>query len=585
MDHSQEQIFLQLCDRLSTKGEFAVERLDHWAATTPERPFFHYGEEDKTYSYREFGLLTDAIAGNLAANGLGKGDRVAVFTTNPMLAALMMFASWKAGAVYAPVNFSFKGRLLSYQLQDTAPQWLVTDPGLMPAVNAVVGQLDRLPVLTLFRPPAGAHDHIGTVELPDARFRQIAWERLTASAQRPDISLTFDDAANIVYTSGTTGPAKGVLQSHRWIASYTYNLSWSMSPEDVIYNDLPMYHIGGAIANVVRAAWVGCEVAVWDRFSPTSFWSRIASRGATTAILLDVMMPWLMKAPANPDDRANTLNKVHMQPLPLHHHEVAKRFGIDIVTAGFGQTESGSPLGLVIEELPEGEATPMACYRGLPRREILSRAQEMGMPVLQGEQVKRKGVMGQPTPFVEVAVLDEHDCPCPVGQPGQLAIRTRLPGVLMTEYLGKPAATVAAWRNLWFHTGDAAVLQPDGMYDFVDRLGDRIRVRGENLSSFQVEDMLNQHPQAQMVAAFAVPGTEGDEDDIVAFVVPIDGSDLSEGELHRFAGDTMPKYMRPKHIRIVTELPRTPTNKVEKYKLRAVLLNELQASDSGQCSG
>lgn len=585
MDHSQEHTFQQLCDRLSTKGEFAVERLDHWAATTPERPFFHYGEEDKTYSYREFGLLTDAIAGNLAANGLGKGDRLAVFTTNPLLAALMMFAAWKAGAVYAPVNFSFKGRLLSYQLQDTAPQWLVTDPGLMPAVNAVAGQLDRPPMLTLFRPPAGAHDHVATVELPDARFRQIPWEQLTASAQRPDISLTFDDAANIVYTSGTTGPAKGVLQSHRWIASYTYNLSWSMSPADVIYNDLPMYHIGGAIANVVRAAWVGCEVAVWDRFSPTAFWSRIASRGATTAILLDVMMPWLMKASASPDDRSNTLNKVHMQPLPMHHHEVAKRFGIDIVTAGFGQTESGSPLGLVIEELPEGEATPAACYRGLPRREILSRAQEMGMPVLQGEQVKRKGVMGRPTPFVEVAVLDEHDCPCPVGQPGQLAIRTRLPGVLMTEYLGKPAATVSAWRNLWFHTGDAAVLQPDGMYDFVDRLGDRIRVRGENLSSFQVEDMLNQHPQTQMVAAFAVPGAEGDEDDIVAFVVPIDGSELCVDELHRFVGDTMPKYMRPKHIRLVTELPRTPTNKVEKYKLRAVLLNELQASNSGQCSG
>lgn len=562
---------------LAADGELITERLDHWVATSPDKTFFHYGEDNITYTYREFGRITDAMAGNLAAQGVAKGDRVSVFSTNALVSALVMFAVWKAGAVYAPVNFSFTGRLLTYQIDDTAPRLLITDPGLLPAVNAVAKNLRQLPNVVLYLPPQGRHDHVDKPEPIDSRFPTLAWDDLTVDAERPDVSIAFDDPANIVYTSGTTGPSKGVLQPHRWMAGYTYNLRLPMSPADVIYNDLPLYHVGGAIANVARAAWVGCEVAVWDKFSARDFWSRIASRKVTTAILLDVMIPWLMKVPESADDRANTLNKVHMQPLPLHHRDVAKRFGIDIVTAGFGQTESGAPLGIFIEEMPEGEGTPAELYRGLSRKQIADRVSASGVTLVSGKDVVRKGVMGTPNPFMEVIVLDEQDRPCKVGQPGELAIRPKLPSLILTEYVGKPQATVLAWRNLWFHTGDAAVLQSDGMFDFVDRLGDRIRVRGENVSSFQVEDLLNQHAKVQMAAVLSIPSAEGDEDDIAAFVVPLEGATLTEEDVRMFASTTMPKYMRPKHIRIVSEIPRTPTNKVEKYKLRARLLEEFKA--------
>jgi carnitine-CoA ligase len=129
------------------------------------------------------------------------------------------------------------------------------------------------------------------------------------------------------------------------MAEYTRGLRRLITPDDVIYNDLPMYHVGGAIANVGRAVWAGCEVAVWDRFSPSGFWDRIGSRQATAAILLDVMIPWMMKAPERAGDRRNTLNKVHMQSLPQHHAGVARRFGFHFVTAGFGQIESWAPCG------------------------------------------------------------------------------------------------------------------------------------------------------------------------------------------------------------------------------------------------
>ena len=314
----------ELTTMLRAGGEMAVERLDHWAKATGERCFFYYGEDDVTLSYAEFGLRTDRIAGNLAARGIQKGDHVSVFSTNPLVCTLAMFGIWKAGAVYCPINFGYSGRLLSYQLNDTAPSLVITDRGLLGALNDVAHDLQQVPAVCLFDPTGQSPAVI------DERFgEKLAWTDLEQAATRPTVSLGFDDPANIIYTSGTTGPSKGVVQPHRWMAQYTFWGRTLLCAEDVIYNDLPMYHVGGAVFNIVRAAMVGCEVAVWDRFSPSAFWDRIRTRGATTAELFDVMIPWLTKAPATPYDRDNTLNKVHMQPLPEGHADGSKRFGCD----------------------------------------------------------------------------------------------------------------------------------------------------------------------------------------------------------------------------------------------------------------
>jgi crotonobetaine/carnitine-CoA ligase len=563
---------------LTAQGNNVVERLDHWVHHTPDATYFHYGELDRSLTFAEFGALTDTIAGNLHALGVTRGDRVSVLSTNSLLCALVMFATWKVGGIYAPINYSFTGRLLAYQVDDTAPALLVTDSALAPAVHAVGPEVAARPMVVVCD-DATAPDTTA-LQLPSDNpvFATLPWARLMRPSSRPAVDLGFDDAAAIFYTSGTTGPAKGVLLPHRWLASYTYYHRMLLAQDDVLYCDLPLYHVGGAVSLVARAAWVGCEVAVWDRFSPREFWSRIETRGATVAALLDVMIPWLLKAEADDRDRMNTLNKVHMQPLPARHQEFAKRFGIDFVSTGFGQTESGCPLGLIIEETVFGEGTPAQRYKGLSHEEILARAQESGIVTLAGHAATRKGMMGTAVPFMEVAVLDDHDEPCPAGVPGQLAVRPRIPGVIFTEYLGKADATVSAWRNLWFHTGDAAVLQDDGSFDYVDRLGDRIRVRGENLTSSQVEDLLNQHPAVQMAAVFGIASTEGDEDDVCAFVVPVTPRTVSAVELHDFAEATMPKFMRPRHIRVVEELPKTPTNKIEKYKLRQMILAELTAA-------
>ena len=551
----------ELTALITADGTTLLERLDHWTIERPDAVCLYDGETDTEFTYQEFGAITDRIAGNLAGLGISKGDRISVFTTNSLFAAQLMFACWKAGAVYSPINFSYQGRLLSYQLRDTSPQLLFTDADLYGRVPEV---WEDIRTETDFRIVVLDDDSDG----PVAGVPRVPWSTMTADAQRPDVAISPEDPANIVYTSGTTGPAKGVLQPHLWINQYTFGLRSYLGADDVVYNDLPMYHVGGAFANVGRAIWMGCEAAIWNKFSPSEFWERIDRRGATAAILLDVMIPWLMKAPEAPEDRENTLSKVHMQPLPLHHTAVARRFGFDCVSAGFGQTESGAPLKLFMRETPDGSGTPEHLLKGLTGDRLVAAVEQKGLTVVDGEAVTVKGGMGFPSRFVEATILDTEDRECPRGVPGELAFRPNMDHIMMTEYIGKPEATEKAWRGGWFHTGDSAMQEEDGSFRFVDRLGDRIRVKGENLSSFQVEDLLNGHSDVQMTAVFAVPSTEGDEDDIVAYVVPGEGSSVTVEELRAYAVESMPKFMRPSHYRVVDDIPRTPTNKIEKYKLR-----------------
>lgn len=561
---------------LHADGEILPRRLDYWARETPDRAFFFYGEDDVTFTYAQFADRTSSIAGNLGVAHIVKGDHVSVFCISPLLSAQAMFGIWKAGAVFCPVNLSYTGRLLAYQLGDTSPRLLITERRMVPALNAIVRELAELPTVTIYDAPPDAHDHVVPAKRValDPAYNEISWEQLQATATAPDIELRWDDVANIFYTSGTTGPSKGVVQPYRWMNQYTFTLRKLLTRDDVVYNDLPLYHVGGAIANVGRAVWAGAGVASWDRFSSDDFWTRISRSGATAAILLDVVIPWLMNAPESPGDRRNSLNKVHMQPLPQHHAAVARRFGFDIVTAGFGQTETGAPLGGLLLETAEGEGTPDECYRGLTHDGVRTLAAQFGIPITAGD-VPGKGYMGTPTMFASAVILDERDQECPPGEVGQLCLRSVPPGVFLCEYLGKPEATVAAFRNLWFHTGDAALRDDSGDFYFVDRLGDRIRVRGENISSFQIEDLINNSPDVELCAAFPIRAAEGDEDDVVVFAISRAGAELTAEDLHAWAAREMPKYMRPRHVRIVDDIPRTPTNKIEKYKLREEILRDL----------
>lgn len=557
-------------------GPSVVHKLYEWALNKADRKFFYYGEENTYLTYSEFNRITNQIGHCLQSLGIGKGDRVSLYLYHPLITALSMFGIWKVGAVFSPINFNYKGRLLSYQINDTAPKLLITEQSMIALLNDVKDDLSPLKVV-LRKPAKDEHDfkaESANLTL-DKKFELLDYEDLLkGDASNLDTEINYWDTANIIYTSGTTGPAKGVVQSHRWMSQYTFNGRMFTHEDDVTYNDLPMYHVGGAIANFVKLVWKGSGVAMWDKFSPRDFWRRIEAGGVTNAILLDVMVPWLMNVEEKPADRYNSLNRVHMQPLPQYHNKVAKRFGIDFISGGYGQTEAGNGFVAIFDELEEGEGTPGELYKGHSREYFRELCRKWGYPFLSGKEEMKKGMMGRSV-ILEPAVLNEHDEEVGPGQYGQLAFRNRLPFCMLDGYFNKPEATVKVFSNLWFHTGDACYKDESDLYYFVDRMGGFIRTKGENISSYQIEDIINSHPAIDVCGALPIPAADGEEDDIVVYVTLKEPGSLDEAALREWLVAEMPKFMWPKHIRFVDALPRTPTNKIEKYKLKQMILAEL----------
>ncbi|WP_188581487.1 AMP-binding protein (plasmid) [Tistrella bauzanensis] len=565
------------------QGDVVIDRFRHAVRHHPDHLFIRYGEEDHDQSFAAFEAEVATLAAALQDMGLQPDDRVSVFTRNSRVATLAMFAVWEAGGIYAPVNFNYTGRLLSYQLADTAPRVLITDAALAPAVADSLGDI-AVPHVVVHRPGPADHDYIADrAELPPALIahrgvHDLADLMRTPRRHRPAVRGAAD-VANIIYTSGTTGPAKGVVQPFRWINQYTFNSRAFLTPQDTIYCDLPLYHVGGAMFLVAKACWTGCAVSLWDKFSPTRFWDRVRGHRASNAVLLDVMVPWLMSAEPQASDRDNTLMRVHMQPLPAQHHQVAQRFGFQFCTAGFGQTESGNGFVALIDQFGDADAKRPEFRVGHDRDTMLRIARDRGVMVVDGTEPLAKGFMGRPSPLLEAAVLDADDNVLGPDEAGQLAFRPRFPHLLLTHYFNKPDATIKTFSNLWFHTGDAVRRTQDDVYYFIDRMGGFFRVRGENVSSYQVEDLLNTHPDIRATAALPVPAAEGDEEDCAVFIELVEGRAMTEADLRAFALTVMPRYMAPRHVRFVDALPVTPTNKIEKYKLKQALMAELSATD------
>lgn len=529
-------------------GATVLDALTAVEIGSPHNTAVDYRYSDSSLTYSDLGRIRRSIAVNLEESGITAGARIAVYTTQSFVSVKAMAGIWTAGMVYCPINPAYRTDLLAYQLNDLHAAAIIVDSALLPELEAVLDHVDVTPRMYIVgddsEVSAGTSNYVD-LEEPVSRG--------------PRAVVSFDSPASVIYTSGTTGPAKGVLQSHRWMNQYSWLRRSLHTSEDVIYCDLPMYHVGGAMFNVVAAWWVGATVSLWDKFSTTEFWQRVAHAGATSATLVDVMVPWVARGEPSPTDRENSLRLVHMQPLPESHQEFCARFGIRIATAGFGQTESGMSVNVVVRESDDWtEGVPDATPAML---------EEFDVPVLSAGEVTGRGFMGGAAPFAEVEVHNERDEVCAPDEVGELVIRSRAPSILLDEYINKPAATASALRNQWFHSGDAASRGADGYFRFVDRMSGRLRVKGENISSYHVEELLTKHEQVHVAAVIAVPSTEGEEDDIAAYIQG--AADISVDDLWAYCEETMPKFMRPRYITVVDEIPRTPTNKIEKYKLRA----------------
>lgn len=474
-------------------------------------PFLRFRDGELTY--RDIDTEANRVAQGLIELGVGKGDHVAVMLPNCPELVTVVFALARLGAVAVPINTAHRGGLLRHVLSSSDSTTLVIDSAYLDRLP-----LDRLPGLARIVVRGGGP---GTVTFSSLRGRD---------ATEPRAGVLFSDLQAIMYTSGTTGPSKGAMVSHSLALTCAYDsLNFLSRWGRTTYCPLPLFHAAGLWDGVFSALLSGGSIAVVDRFSASRFWDDVRYFGAQVALSVFSMIPILMSAPPSPRDRDHPLEMFYMGKSvldePLH-----ARFGVRSVET-YTSTEAGIATGS-----PYGEWRLGSCGTVHSER-------------------------------FHAAVADDQDRLLGPGEPGELVLRPKQPYVVTTGYYGAPEATAEVFRNLWFHTGDRVWRDEDGYFYFLDRMKDSIRRRGENISAFDVECEINMHPAVLECAAIGVP-SELEDEDVKLAVVLRPGHSLGPAELVEFCLERLPKFMVPRYVEFLDALPRTPTDKVAKYKLR-----------------
>uniref|UniRef100_UPI003100F7D2 AMP-binding protein n=1 Tax=Neorhizobium sp. EC2-8 TaxID=3129230 RepID=UPI003100F7D2 len=340
------------------------------------------------------------------------------------------------------------------------------------------------------------------------------------------------DTMAILYTSGTTGLSKGVCCPHAqyfWWGVHTAALL-GVADDDVLLTCLPLFHTN-ALNTFFQALLTSAPVYIESKFSASRFWTSLAESGATVTYLLGAMIPILLSKEPSEADRGHRTRITLAPGVPSQFHApFTERFGVSIID-GYGSTETNFVIG------------------GLPHEQ-------------------RLGKMGKARPGFELAVFDEDDNEVADGTPGELVVRSHEPFSIATGYFGMPEKTVEAWRNLWFHTGDRVTKDGDGYVQFLDRMKDAIRRRGENISSFEVEQVLVAHPAIENAAVFPVQ-SELAEDEVMAAIVLKKDATVSAADILDFCQPRMSYFSVPRFVDFVEALPLTENGKVQKYKLIA----------------
>jgi crotonobetaine/carnitine-CoA ligase len=507
--------------------------LEYQAALRTDRPFVRWRDDGRAFTFGETNAMANRVAHGLTAQGVQKGDMVAILLPNCLEYLFTWFGLAKIGAVEVAISDAYKGRFLAHPIQLSGARILIADPAL---AERLVEIEDDLPVLEkVFLLDAGQ-----PVALPAfKRIKTAAFTSLISENEtNPKVSVVPADAAAVLMTSGTTGLSKGVLMQHSqfyFFAEEDVQLT-RLTDADVYTTGFPLFHGNAQFLTVYPCLIVGAQLVLYPRFSASDWAGRMQRSGATVTNLLGATMAFILAQPEGPADRAHSVRTIYAAPLsPDLGRRFTARFGVDNYVDGFGQTEISNVF-----------MTPP----GVPRPDGAS-----GVLVDQ---------------WFEVRLVDpETDLDVAEGEPGELLVRPRAPGIICREYLGMPEKTVETWRDLWFHTGDKLRRDADGWYYFVDRVKDALRRRGENISSFEVESGVRSHPD---VADCAVVGVRADqdagEDEVMAFVVLEEGRCAEPQSLHEWANASLPAFMVPRYIEIITALPTTANGKIRKSELR-----------------
>jgi len=492
----------------------------------PDHVVFQFRDDPITLG--EFNEGINRAANGFAALGIKKGDKVAIMLPNCPEFLYTWFGLNKIGAVEVPINVALKGQGLAYQMVQSDCTVLVADTEYLDRLEGIVDDLPDIKHI-VFR------SSDGEPAVPNWQsFETLTWAELEAhSSDTPDVKVHYGDLASILYTSGTTGVSKGVMFSnYYWYDIWAESVKYSRYTEDdILYTGLPFFHGNAQGITIGPAILADAKAVIVERFSASQLWDDCRRWNCTEANYIGGIIPILLKQEPREADTDNPVRLMVGAAAPVDEwHAFQERFNTKLLEV-YGMTE---------------------CYCCL----------------VSPYDEPRAGSCGKTITGWDVRIVDDDDNECKPGSLGEFIARSNRMHVGTAGYYNKPEATVDLFTNTWIHTGDLGRMDEDGYFYFVDRKKQAIRRRGENISSFEVESVISAHPAVLESCVVGVPSDLGEEE-VKAVIVLKKGQQVTEEELIRWCEPKMAYFAIPRYIAIRTDLPKTPSERIEKFKLKA----------------
>ncbi|WP_408898207.1 AMP-binding protein [Nocardioides sp. R1-1] len=520
--------------------------LRHHAAERPGAVWLDCPEEGRTWTYADTLAAAERVGRSLLAAGAEPGDRVVLVAQNSSQFVRTWVGTAVAGLVEVPINTAYEHDFLAHQVSTVEATLAVVDDVYAARFVAIPDAAKSIRKFWVI--DTGSRDE-ALATLRSAGWEAAPFEELDEDASAPGVvdgtialpDVRPQDLASVLFTSGTTGPSKGVAMPHAqmyFFADECVSLV-RLTADDAWMSVTPLFHGNAQFMAAYPTLVAGARFVTRSRFSASRWVDQLRESRVTVTNFIGVMMDFIWKQERRDDDADNPLRVVFAAPTAATLVDPMKeRYGIEAFVEVFGLTETSAPI-----ISPYGEDRP-AGAAGLAADE-----------------------------WFDVRLVDpKTDEEVGIGEIGELVVRPKVPFICSMGYFNMPDKTVEAWRNLWFHTGDALRRDEDGWFYFVDRFKDALRRRGENISSYEIETSILAHPAVVECAVIAVPASsEAGEDEVMAYVIT--GGDVpppTPEELWAHCDGRIPSFAVPRFLRFVDELPKTPSQRVQKARLRAL---------------
>jgi crotonobetaine/carnitine-CoA ligase len=498
-------------------------------ARIPEQIFLLW--EDRSFTYADIDAMTNRYANGFLESGVRKGDHVAVVMSNCPEFFGVIWGLGKIGAVAVPINTAAKGEMLRYFIDQSDSTFVVIDSDSCQRVKEVSVSIPKVQVYFFHSPDSKNGNNFNITNSKIINFDVLE----NGKNSRPSLDIVrFDDIHLIMYTSGTTGPSKGVMSPHSQghAVGMSVARSYGYRSDDVLFTCLPLFHGNALWYTCYAALWSDAAIALVPRFSASNFWEDIRRMGATQFNSLGAMTNIIWKIPPSPQDSNHKLRQCMTVPVPREiYSEMQERYHLTL-TSVYAMTENFA----VTLFTPD-------------------------------DPIEKVGSAGKSRGEALLKIVDDERQSIGVNEVGEICIKPTSDGLMMKGYYKMPEATAREFYEGWFYTGDRGYMDADGYLFFVDRKKESIRRRGENISAYEVELIISRHPSILEVAAVPV-SSELSEDDVMVYVVLKPGETLTHSEVVYFAAENMSYFMVPRFVEFIEELPKTPSEKLEKYKLK-----------------